>query len=122
VTGVTTFYGALTAKQLGLLRELVPAATSIAFIVNPGNPIAESTARDAQEAARTLGEQIHISNASTEAEIDTAFATLTHVRAGALVVGPDAFLIARTIKSWRWRHVTRYPRCISFASSSKLAP
>jgi ABC-type uncharacterized transport system substrate-binding protein len=96
VTGVTTFYGALAAKQLGLLRELVPAATSIAFIVNPGNPIAESTARDAQEAARALGEQIHISNASTEAEIDTAFATLTHVRAGALVVGPDAFLIART--------------------------
>ncbi len=96
VTGVTTSYGALAAKQLGLLRELVPAATSIAFLVNPGNPIAASTVRDAQEAARTLGQQIHVLNASTEAEIDTAFATLTHVRAGTLVVGPDAFFIIRT--------------------------
>jgi putative tryptophan/tyrosine transport system substrate-binding protein len=113
VTGVTTMYGALAAKQLGLLRELVPAATSIAFLVNPGNPTAESNVKNAQEAARTLGQQIHVLNASTEAEIDTAFATLTHVRAGALVVGPDAFLIIRTdqIVALAARHAvpTLYP-------------
>jgi putative ABC transport system substrate-binding protein len=91
----------------------VPAATSIAFLVNPGNPIAESTVRDAQEAARTLGQQIHVLNASTEAEMDTAFATLTHVRAGALLVGPDVFLIVRTdqIVALAARHAvtTLYP-------------
>jgi putative tryptophan/tyrosine transport system substrate-binding protein len=95
VTGVTTNFGALAAKQLGLLRELVPAATSVAFLVNPANPTVGSNVRDAREAAHALGQQIHILNASTEAEIDTAFATSTHVRAGALVVGPDAFLITR---------------------------
>jgi putative tryptophan/tyrosine transport system substrate-binding protein len=113
VTGVTTMYGALAAKQLGLLRELVPAATSIAFLVNPGNPTAESNVRNAQEAVHTLGQQIHVLNASTEAEIDTAFATLTDVRAGALVVGPDAFLIIRTdqIVALAARHAvpTLYP-------------
>ena len=94
-TGVSLISAALGAKQLGLLRELVPASTSIAFEVNPASPTAERNVRDAQGAASALGQPIHILNASTEAEIDTAFATLTHLRAGALVVGPDAFLISR---------------------------
>ena len=94
-TGVSLASAALGAKQLGLLRELVPAATSIAFLVNPASPTAETNVRDAQGVASALGQPIHILNASTEAEIDTAFVTLTHLRAGALVVGPDAFLISR---------------------------
>jgi putative tryptophan/tyrosine transport system substrate-binding protein len=69
-----------------------PAATSIAFLVNPTNPIAEPSVRGAQEAARTLGQQIHVLNASTEPEIDAAF----QVRASALVVAPDTFFIERS--------------------------
>jgi len=92
VTGVSLIAGALVGKQLGLFHELVPAATSIAFLVNPTNPIAEPSVRGAQEAARTLGQQIHVLNASTEPEIDAAF----QVRASALVVAPDTFFIERS--------------------------
>ncbi len=94
-TGVSLISAALGAKQLGLLHELVPATTSIAFLVNPASPTAKPQVSDAQEAARALGQQIHVLNASTQAEIDAAFATLIHVRAGALVVGPDSFFISR---------------------------
>jgi putative ABC transport system substrate-binding protein len=96
VTGVSLISGALGGKQLGVLRELVPAATSIAFLVNPAHPNSEPNVRGAHEAARTLGQQIHILNASTEGEIDTAFATLAQVRAGALVIGNDGFFISRS--------------------------
>jgi putative tryptophan/tyrosine transport system substrate-binding protein len=92
VTGLTLISSALEGKQLGVLRELVPAATSIAFLVNPTNPNSEANVRGAQEAARTLGQQIHILNASTETEIDTAF----QVRSDALVVAPDGFFINRS--------------------------
>jgi putative ABC transport system substrate-binding protein len=92
VTGLTLISSALEGKQLGMLRELVPAATSIAFLVNPTNPNSEANVRGAQEAARTLGQQIHILNASTETEIDTAF----QVRSDALVVAPDGFFINRS--------------------------
>jgi putative tryptophan/tyrosine transport system substrate-binding protein len=92
VTGVSTFASALGSKQLGVFRELVPAATSIAILVNPTNPNSEAYVRGAQEAARRLGQQIHILNASTESEIDKAF----QGPADALVVAPDAFLINRT--------------------------
>ena len=112
-TGVSLISAALGAKQLGLLRELVPASTSIAFLVNPASPTAERNVRDAQGAASALGQPIHILNASTEAEIDTAFATLTHLRAGALVVGPDAFLISRNNQiaalAARYAITTMYP-------------
>jgi putative tryptophan/tyrosine transport system substrate-binding protein len=91
VTGVSTFASALAGKQLGVFRELVPTATSIAVLVNPTNPNSEAYVRGAQEAARTLGQQIHIVNASTETEIDQAF----QGRADPLVVAPDAFLINR---------------------------
>jgi putative ABC transport system substrate-binding protein len=92
VTGVSLISGALGGKQLGVLRELVPAATSIAFLVNPANPNSEAYVRGAQAAARALGQQIHILNASTETEIDTAF----QGRAGALVVAADGFFINRS--------------------------
>jgi putative tryptophan/tyrosine transport system substrate-binding protein len=91
VTGVSLISGALAGKQLGVLRELVSAATSIAFLVNPANPNSPRYVRGAQEAAGTLGQEIHILNASTETEIETAF----QARARALVVGPDGFFINR---------------------------
>ena len=97
VTGVTSMFGGLAAKQVGLLRELVPAATVIGFLVNPGNPISEQNVRDALDAAQKLGETIEIVHASSEAEIDAAFDTLRNTRASALLVQPDAFLINKRI-------------------------
>jgi putative ABC transport system substrate-binding protein len=91
-TGVTSMFGGMAAKQVGLLRELVPAATLIGFLVNPHNPITEQNARDALDAAQKLGEKIEIVHASSEAEIDAAFDTLRGMRANALLVQPDAFL------------------------------
>ncbi len=67
----------------------------IALLVNPNNPSAERVIRDMQEAARAKGVQLHILKASTESEIDAAFATLVQLHAGALVVGPDPFFNSR---------------------------
>src|SRR6516165_1041659 len=91
-TGVTSLFGGLAAKQVGLLRDLVPAATLIGFLVNPRNPITERNVRDALDAAHKLGEKIEIVHASSETEIDAAFDTLRGMRASALLVQPDAFL------------------------------
>ena len=96
-TGVTTMFGGLAAKQVSLLRELVPTSKLIAFLVNPRNPITEPNVRDALEAARKLGQQIQIVNASSDTEIEVAFDTLREMRPGALLVQPDAFLINKRI-------------------------
>jgi putative tryptophan/tyrosine transport system substrate-binding protein len=96
-TGVTSLFGGLAAKQVGLLRDLVPAAPLIGFLVNPRNPITERNVRDARDAAQKLGEKIEIVHASSEAEIDAAFDGLRVMRAGALLVQPDAFLINKRI-------------------------
>jgi putative tryptophan/tyrosine transport system substrate-binding protein len=103
-TGVTSMFGGLAAKQFGLLRELAPSAGTVAFLVNPQNPIAEPNVRDAREAAQILGLQVRILNASTEAEIDLAFEALGQGVAGALLVQPDAFLNNRRIVALAARH------------------
>src|SRR5215468_9613362 len=79
-----------------LLHELVPAATSIAVLVRPNNPNIESQLRAIQEPARTLGLQVQLVHASTESDFDAAFATLAKMRAGALMISIDAFLISRS--------------------------
>jgi len=86
VTGVF-FYsgGVLIPKQLGLLHDMLPKAIVIGILVNPGSPAAKSQILDAQAAARVLGQQLHILNASSERDIDTAFVTLAQQRAGALL-------------------------------------
>jgi putative ABC transport system substrate-binding protein len=95
VTGVTFLAQELTAKRLELLRELVPQATTIAYLVNPTNAAADSNIRDVQAAARSVGQQIVVLNASTANEIDTAFATLARQRAGGLLMVGDAFFVSR---------------------------
>ena len=95
VTGVSLISGELGAKQLGLLRELVPRLTSVALLVNPNNPSAKPNVSSVQEGASTLGLQVHLLNAHTAAEIETAFASAAQVRASVLIVIPDAFLISR---------------------------
>jgi len=97
VTGVTTLNIELMAKRLELLHELVPAATTIAALVNPTNSVVvETETKDLQAAARTLGLTLHVLHASSEQEIDTAFMTLVQLRAGALVIGNDAYFNSRS--------------------------
>ena len=86
----------MVAKRLRLLHDLVPKAVRIAVLVNPANAsIAESTLREVQEAAPTIGLQIQILNASTIGEIDAAFATFARERPDALFVAADAFFTSR---------------------------
>jgi putative ABC transport system substrate-binding protein len=95
ITGVTQLSSELVSKRLGLLHDLIPTAKIIGLLVNPKDPRAETQSRDMQEAAHALGLQIHILNASTEGEIDAAFAGLVQLRAGALIVGTGTFFNAR---------------------------
>jgi len=87
------------AKRLGLLHDLVPKAVRIAVLVNPANvPTAEATLRDIPEAARAIGSQIQILNASTSREIDAAFATFARERPDALFVASDTFFTSRRVQ------------------------
>ena len=95
VTGVTQLNSELVSKRLGLLHDLIPTATIIGLLLNPHDPRAETQSGDMQEAAHALGLQIHIVNASIEGEIDSAFATLARLRAGALIVGTGEFFNSR---------------------------
>ena len=95
-TGINFFVADIAAKRLGLLHDLVPKAVRIAVLVNPANPkSAEATLRDIPEAARAIGLQIHVLNASSSPEIDAAFATLARERLDALFVAPDNFFASR---------------------------
>ncbi len=95
ITGVANFDDQLSEKRLELLRELIPKVAMIGFLINSNNPNAGMIARRLQDAGRMLGQQIRILNASTEGEIDAAFATMGELRAGALIVGSDPFLVSR---------------------------
>ena len=98
-TGINFFAQEVSAKRLGLLHELVPKATRIALLVNPTSPsTAEPTLKEVQEAARKLGLQILVFNASTIGEIDAAFSALARVRADALVVAGDGFFNSRRVQ------------------------
>jgi putative tryptophan/tyrosine transport system substrate-binding protein len=97
LTGVTGLNAELAPKKLELLRELLPAVTVIAVLVNPTNPVAaERESRDLQTAARTLGLQLHVLHASTERDFDSVFASLIQLRARALVIGSDLFFTSRS--------------------------
>jgi ABC-type uncharacterized transport system substrate-binding protein len=95
ITGVTLISSVLGSKQVGLLRELVPATNSIAFLMNPNNSSAVRNASEAKNAAHSVWQQVHVLHAHTVTEIETAFATMVQEKVGALVVVPDAFLISR---------------------------
>jgi len=90
VTGVSFLANALVAKQLELLRELVPAATVIGVLVNPSNPVSASDTREVEIAARSLGRKVRITHVGTEQDFDAAFAAFAAQRIGALLIVPDA--------------------------------
>jgi putative ABC transport system substrate-binding protein len=95
-TGINFFTQETVAKRLRLLHELVPKAVRIAVLVNPGNvSVVEATVREVEKAAPAMGLQVQIFNATTIAEIDTAFAIIAREHLDALFVAGDAFLISR---------------------------
>ena len=96
ITGVTQLSVEVASKRLELMHELVPMATTIAVLLNPTYPSAETQLRDMQAAARTIGLQVHVLRASNEREINDAFATSVQLRAGAFVISSDPFLNSRT--------------------------
>ena len=95
LTGVSGLMGALANKQLGVLLEVVPGATVIAMLVNPHEPSADSQISDAQTAATAVGKQLVVVKASTEQDLDVAFATLAQQRVGALLVGIGPFFVTQ---------------------------
>jgi ABC-type uncharacterized transport system substrate-binding protein len=95
VTGITQLSSELVAKRLGLLHDLIPTATTIGLLVNPTDPRTETQTREMQEAAQALGLQIHVLNASTEGEINAAFAILSELRLDALLVGTGTLFSRR---------------------------
>ena len=95
VTGFTELGADLGAKRMGLLRELVPSATSIAILVNPTRPGVDAQSTQGQEAARALGLQLHILNASREPDFGAAFLKLVQLQAGGLVISADALFSDR---------------------------
>jgi putative ABC transport system substrate-binding protein len=94
-TGVTTVSAELEAKRLGLLRELVPSATSMAVLVNPTRPGVDAQSTQAQQAARALGLTLHILKASNERDLDAVFVSIAQLRAGALIITADGLFADR---------------------------
>src|SRR6516225_384888 len=95
LTGVALLIDVLSGKRLGLLREILPAATLIAVLLNPSWPTSDTQLNDVQEAARAAGQQIHVLRADTEHEIDAAFGKAKELRANAMMVGPSTFFTVR---------------------------
>jgi len=95
LTGFSIFGVEMMPKRLEILSELVPQTRAIALLVNPNNPQTPGITRDVRDAARATGVDLPVLKATTESEIDAAFAALVQLQAGALVIGADAFFLSR---------------------------
>jgi putative tryptophan/tyrosine transport system substrate-binding protein len=98
ITGLSFLVSALGAKRLELLKELVPKATAIGMLLSPNSPDAEGQSRDVQEAARALGQQLHILKANSDGEIEAAFASFIERGVGGLVIAADPFITSRRVQ------------------------
>jgi putative tryptophan/tyrosine transport system substrate-binding protein len=117
LTGINFFNAELTAKRLGLLRELLPGAARVAVLVNPSVAlVAKDTVRDAELAARAMGLQIQVLHASSSREIDTAFVALAREQPDALFVDGDAFFNSRRVQLVHL--ATRHAVPVTYASRS----
>jgi putative tryptophan/tyrosine transport system substrate-binding protein len=95
ITGTTVMTLEMASKRVDLLHQVAPTATAVAMLINPKFSPASAEAREVQNAARSLGIEINLLNASTESEIDAAFATIVEQRNGALIIGTDPFLLGQ---------------------------
>jgi putative ABC transport system substrate-binding protein len=98
ITGVTSLVGTLIAKQFEIVRETVPNAALIGFLVNPNNTDAETKTKDARAAAEAVGQKLFVVQAGTESELEAGFEMLVQQQAGALVVAAEPFFISRREK------------------------
>jgi putative ABC transport system substrate-binding protein len=114
ITGVTNLSDELLPKRLEVLHELVPATALTAAPINSTNPSAERQSRDLREAALALGLNLHILNASTDSELETAFSTILQSKVGALVMGPDPFLLGRAKQLAAWTLRYRVPAAFQY--------
>jgi putative ABC transport system substrate-binding protein len=96
LTGVINLSNEVVPKHLELLHELVPTAKVMALLVNPTNPAVETISRDVRVAAETIGLQLHVLQASTERDFETAFDKVHQVQASALVISPDSLFNSRS--------------------------
>jgi putative tryptophan/tyrosine transport system substrate-binding protein len=114
LTGVNFFATELVAKRLELLRELTPSAARIAVLVNPSDTaVTESVLKDVGAAARSMRVQIHVIEASTNGEINAAFAGLARERPDGLFVGPGPFFTARRVQLTHLATLHRIPAIYS---------
>jgi putative ABC transport system substrate-binding protein len=95
VTGATVMAVELAPKRLELIRQIVPNATTIAMVVNPKFPQAQSEVHDVESGAHSLGLQVNVLAASTESEIDKAFAHIARQKTDAAIIATDPFLLSR---------------------------
>jgi putative ABC transport system substrate-binding protein len=109
VTGLALLTVELAAKRVQLLHELLPTATLIAVLVNPTTPLTEPETRGVRDAARSLGLQLHVLNASTESELSSCAPARSSSAS-------TYFSITSALKSWRWRPATRCPQFTECAS------
>jgi putative tryptophan/tyrosine transport system substrate-binding protein len=98
LTGVTLLAVEVGPKLLEMLRAVVPAATAMALLVNPTNPNAETQSKNTQEAARSLGLELHVLHASAERDFDMVFAKLRELKANALIIGQDVYFNAESAR------------------------
>jgi hypothetical protein len=107
LTGVATLSSGVMAR-LELLHEIAPRADAFAVLINPKNPSAAISAKEAQNAARALGKSIHIVHASAQSELEPAFATIAQLRAGALLSLPTDCSSLMPLRSPRFRSGMRF--------------
>ena len=121
LTGATTLTLEVGQKWVQLLHEMVPNATSLALLINPTSPnLAKAQSSDLQTAARGLGLQLHVLQASTERDFDSAFASVTSLQAGGLVISGDSFFFSQSHQLARWLSSTQCLQSSDFVSSSRL--
>ena len=134
LTGVTTLSVEVAPKRLEALHQIIPTATTFALLINSSSPaLAESITRDVRASARTLGVQLHVVSATTDNEIDDAFASLAKLRAGGLVIGSDTFFTSRSERLaslalryalpavYEWREFAAAGGLISYGTDSRDA-
>ena len=118
-TGMSMFTAEITAKNVNLLKEMVPAISVVAYLINPTNPTAKIYSDSVVAAASALGLTARVVNASTEQELDDAFALSKKFSAAGLVVTGEPFLIPSVTGSWRWPSDMHFLRSIRFANMSR---
>jgi putative tryptophan/tyrosine transport system substrate-binding protein len=114
ITGIDIFTDTIEAKRIGLLHDLVPQATTIGYLVNPGNPVAKAQQRAVEEAAHALKLEVLVLSASNDGEIDKAFETMVQQHVGALAVGAAAFFDTRRAKLLAFQSQHRLPTVYQF--------